>query len=899
LIINQYGAGTLTIGSAIADGNAPSTLTKTGPGIAVLSGANSYTGTTFVTAGTLVLSGTNTSPSFLVNNATLSLGATGAVNNESVTLTGSGNLIETAGGISGAATVTLSSGTPTATLSQPNTYTGNTTISAGTLQLANATAVQNSIVNLNVANGLTFAPGASPFTLGGLSGSVNLTLADTSAAAVTVQLANTTSITYSGVLSGPGGISQVGAGTTTLTAANTYNGLTTASSGTLVATNNSSFGTDTSVTGGLVFNPSTGTATVDFISAAPNIGSLASSGAGAANVVLGNAGATPNATTLSVGFNNTSTTFSGVISDLSATNATAAGALTKVGTGALVLTNANTYTGITTGTPPTTIGTTFNGGTLVAANVQALGMPTVPLVASPSSTVSNTITLDIATDTSIDPYNLTEGNSGTLIIESDKATAASPGITQTLGTLSYGAATLTIAAGPNVTGGAPAVAFGNVTLNSVHNNTTIFDPTTANLILNGTVTSSALTSMVVVMQLDGTSTGNTIAGAISDASAGQTALTKSNSSTWALSGVSTYTGNTNINGGTLAVADTGALASPNINVAFGATANINGLLTGPVPPAPTTPPTLAVNGTLNFGPADTHNNSGGGILVRTLTSLSIGTGINPALVTVSSPVHATRTLLTTSALTLNGSTGAWTGSLDLTGSDMMIPNGGTTTLGQVTNQLQQGFAAPSAGGIYSSTAAANPNHNTALGIEINDVNASQALVYGPVNPATSPTVMVNPNYSSGGAAISSFDGQSTNDGDVLVKYTYFGDTNLDGVVNASDYLAIDSAFNANQAILANPGANPNAYLMSGWVNGDFNGDGLINGDDYTLMDNAFNSQGGVSLLGTSAGPTEMIATDTSQIAGASTSAVPEPGSLSLLAVGAAGLLRRRLRKTMR
>jgi fibronectin-binding autotransporter adhesin len=868
LIVHQYGAGTLTIGSSIADGNGSSTLTKAGPGTLVLGGANNYSGTTFVNAGTLVLNGTNTSPTYLVNSATLSLGAGGAINNGAVTISGSGSLIETAAnGLSGSSTLQLTSSAATAILSQPNSYAGNTTITAGTLQLANANAVQNSNVNLNVAGGLTFAPSIGTFTLGGLTGSTNLPLVDTATLPVTVQLANTGSTSYSGVLSGGGGVTQIGSGTTTLTAANTYTGMTTVSAGTLVATNNASFGNTTAATAGLLLNPTAGTATVDFTSANPNIASLTSSGAGTANIVLGNAGATPNATTLSVGFNNATTTFSGVISDLSGTNATAAGALTKVGTGALVLTAANTYSGITSGTPPTTVGTTFNGGTLVVENVQALSLPTVPLVVSPSSTVSNTITLDVATDSSIDPYNLTEGNSGTLIIESDKTTPASPGITQTFGNLSYGAATLTIAAGPNVSGGSPAVAFGNVTLNSVHNNTTIFNPTTANLLLNGGVTSNAGTSpsvQIVTLQLDGLTAGNTIAGGISDAAAGgSTAVTKSNSSTWTLSGVSTYTGNTNVNGGTLALTDAGALASPNINVAFGAIANINGLLTGPVPPAPTQPPTLAVNGTLNFGPADAQNNPGGGIFLRTLNSLSIGTGSNPALVTVASPAHATRTLLLTSGLTLNGSTGAWTGSLDLTGSDMMVPNGGSGTLAQIVNQLQQGFKAPGTGGIYSSTAAANPKHNTTLAAILNQDNNGNAL------------------YGSG--PMGSFDNQSPGNNDVLVKYTYFGDADLNGQVNANDYIQIDAGF-ASQTT---------ATPLTGWFNGDFNYDGVINGDDYTLIDNAFNTQGGVSLAGVSAGPAEMIAADTAQV-----SAVPEPSSLGLLAISAAGMLRRRRRKIL-
>jgi hypothetical protein len=66
-----------------------------------------------------------------------------------------------------------------------------------------------------------------------------------------------------------------------------------------------------------------------------------------------------------------------------------------------------------------------------------------------------------------------------------------------------------------------------------------------------------------------------------------------------------------------------------------------------------------------------------------------------------------------------------------------------------------------------------------------------------------------------------------------------------------------------------------------------------------LIDNAFNSQGGVSLAGVSAGPAEMIASDTDQIAGASSSAVPEPATLGIIGIGAAGLMLRRRQRNGR
>jgi hypothetical protein len=63
--------------------------------------------------------------------------------------------------------------------------------------------------------------------------------------------------------------------------------------------------------------------------------------------------------------------------------------------------------------------------------------------------------------------------------------------------------------------------------------------------------------------------------------------------------------------------------------------------------------------------------------------------------------------------------------------------------------------------------------------------------------------------------------------DVLVKYTYWGDANLDGQVDGSDYTRIDNGF---------------LNHLSGWFNGDFNGDHVVDGSDYTLIDNDFNTQ---------------------------------------------------------
>jgi hypothetical protein len=90
--------------------------------------------------------------------------------------------------------------------------------------------------------------------------------------------------------------------------------------------------------------------------------------------------------------------------------------------------------------------------------------------------------------------------------------------------------------------------------------------------------------------------------------------------------------------------------------------------------------------------------------------------------------------------------------------------------------------------------------------------------------------------------------------DILVKFTYTGDGNLDGAVTFDDYAAMDAAFF---------GTIPNL----GWATGDINFDGVINFDDYAVVDQAFFNQG-APLSGEGGG----------------VAAVPEPGTWLLAAL---------------
>ena len=119
-------------------------------------------------------------------------------------------------------------GNGTLTLSGASTYSGATAVNAGTLQ-AGATNAFAPGSAFTVASGATLNLASFNQTIGSLAGAGAVTLG---AATLTTGNDNT-STTFSGAISGTGGLTKTGTGTLLLTGISSYTGATTVNAGTL------------------------------------------------------------------------------------------------------------------------------------------------------------------------------------------------------------------------------------------------------------------------------------------------------------------------------------------------------------------------------------------------------------------------------------------------------------------------------------------------------------------------------------------------------------------------------------------------------------------------------------------------------------------------------------------
>ena len=231
----------LTVAGVIAGSN---NLIKLGAGTLLLSGINTYTGLTNIDTGKVQVTGTLSSSTTVDNegifdvdssNTVASVFGSGNVELASgITLTtGDTNNRTISGSISGAGNFTKA-GTGRLTLSGTNTYTGDTTISAGTFQTTGTLA---DTTDVSVSSGAIYDVDATD-TIQSLSGSGNIQLAT----GITLTNGDGGNDLISGVISGAGNFTKAGSGTLTLSGTNTSTGSTTISAGPLQLGNNTSTG---------------------------------------------------------------------------------------------------------------------------------------------------------------------------------------------------------------------------------------------------------------------------------------------------------------------------------------------------------------------------------------------------------------------------------------------------------------------------------------------------------------------------------------------------------------------------------------------------------------------------------------------------------------------------------
>jgi autotransporter-associated beta strand protein len=507
-------------------------LTKQGPGTLALSGSNSYTGGTTVALGTMLLNSSSALPTS--GNVTVSGGVLD-IHGQSPTI---GNLTFGDGAVTTSGSVIDSGAVKgTMTLGGDITYVG--TFNGGFTYYGPATISAN----------MQLAPGTH-----------HITSADPS-------VANAYDIVISGAMSGTGGLTKDGANTyTALTGANTYSGATVINGGWFFGAATNTLSPNSAVTvnsgGVLSLNPTSTQAGVTAGSYNQTIGSLAGSG----QVNLGTA-------TLTVGGDNTSTTFSGGIFD--------SGNLTKTGTGTLTFTTSQSYTGVTTinngslqlGNGGSNVFLSSSGITGLSTGTLVFNSSSNPLFTTPISggvNVSQIGTGVVFMDVNNTYTGTTNINAGGSMFIGNNDTNGSLGIGDTTnnGTLRFQRTDmLTVSSVIGGTGAVQQNSSGGVIFtgnNTFTGQLTIFAGTVQ---LGNGGTSGTLASGTTVMGNSGT----TLVFNRSDAfTLGSTlgfsnlSVTQNGTGTTTLSATNTYVGATTINAGTLLV--TGSISGSTTTV---------------------------------------------------------------------------------------------------------------------------------------------------------------------------------------------------------------------------------------------------------------------------------------------------------------------------------------------
>ncbi len=663
--------------------------------------------------------------------------------------------------------------------------------------------------------GITFAAGASAYTIAGnaitLTG--NITNSGTNLETINIALTTTAvrtltltagggDLSVGGVISGTaGGILTAGAGTLTLSGANSYTGLTTVAAGItlkLGAGGSINSGNALTVTSGGIFDVNGNTQTLGLVN---NAGAMTNSGA-STTLTIGNGstGAGSYTGAMSVIWNqvNTSSTITGSWSN--------AGSITlnSGGTGTMALTtgainNAGTITHTGSGAATATISGLF--GASVTGLIQS--SVTSTLTFQGAQTFSATVTIKAGV---LD----VEGNAGTTnplgnssMLLGDSATTTNPATLQ-INQVNAAPNPITVQSGssgvlkircPNTSGGfsvsGPITLNNNLTLNKstaggsftvsgaisgTGNLTLAVDSTTG-----FTVGTGALNFSGSITNSGGGTAGVTVSGPIGTSVTGifQTSTT----STLVLSGTSTYAGPISFPAGTSLGLGGGSLQQETIDIVDGATLSVSGSTTiGALTDSTTVTHTgsvtigaftLTVGGTANLNSSFSGVISGAtGLLAKGGTGTFTLSGPNPntygGATTVSNgTLNLTKagaisaSAINVSAAAGNSATLNETVPNAITGTSSVALGGTTGAFNTLNLSLANNFT--------GAVSAGNDGNNM---LTLSDPNAiasaaSVAITAGTVNLLSNSTVTFNtPAFSTAGGSptinVDDLDGTTTN-----------------------------------------------------------------------------------------------------------------------------------------
>jgi autotransporter-associated beta strand protein len=812
LTLTGTNTGVNTLSGTIANGSGSTTaMVKNGAGTWALTAGNSFTGGVQINAGTMLIGVNNALGSSggtvsLANGVTLASNSTStrspsyawAVNGNITLGQASGGTGELTffggmnlGGVTRTITIANDSQVIAGTISNgglnvnaaagaldltaANTFTGGLTLNSGTLRVGDSDALGPDNSPVTLAGGTTLASANSSdffvtcafalngdITLGQAGGGTGLRLFgtfDLNGATRTISVANVES--GIGAVISNGGLRTGTSGRLRLDGANTYDGATIVQGGgTLLVFTNGALGT---IVGSTTVNSG---GTLAFQGVGLNYAtlepiSIAGAGVGGVGAINGSGGNVTFAGAITMSADSSI----GSSSNTLGLSGVVSGAfnLTKVGSATVELTGANTYGGATN----------ITAGTLRATS--GVGIP-----ASSNVTINN---------------GIWEGS-----VNITRTLGSGAGQVQlTGGTSGFGArgAPVALNLGGTITWGSAAFSPTALTLNGSGADAAIELVNSINLNGSTRTVSVASTSSLA---------SSTLSGVIFNGGINPAGLTKSGplGSKLSLTGNNTYDGDTTISGGTLIVSSSNNLGSSTNGIVLSSSATLavsNNLASGSRnvtvnSGAFATIDTGAFDVTVgNVDGAGNLKQLGTGRLIMNRARIGILTVNGSAkLAAIADPMSSTS--VTPGVSNVNSLVAIGTAQVNLT-NNRIITNDVQGTESSGIYSGVQGLV--QSGKIFTDQALAGSNQ-TAIGV------ATAAEAKGLI-----------------GAATTLWSGQSIDSNDTLVMYTWAGDANLDGKVNADDYASIDLYSTI-------PGSDS-------WNHGDFNYNGVINADDYALIDN--------------------------------------------------------------